>query len=400
MKKNILLLLGMLLTIFATAQQFVITGKVTGQATGKIKLYHIGMNGKNVIDSCVIKNGSFALRGNVPEPSMASLVGAIKSNDMADPNTTSFFLEPGTISISVRVNDFKHAIITGSKTQDEYAMLEKKKEPIYKEMEPLSKAYEQAGDELRKANKEKKDEATLDKLKEKAAAIHDQFDPYNERAAKEDYAFFAEHPQSYVTAFYLQFYVNGMTLDSLQQFYDNLGPVVQKGSAGREIEKQLLQLKSGWPGSVAKNFAAKDINGNDFSLASLKGKYVLVDFWASWCVPCRKSMPHVKELYARYKDKGFDVVAVSDDDSDTAAWRKAIAKDGTGNWHNVLRGLDWKKIRNGETNERDISDKFGIHSLPTKILIDKDGIIIGRYAKGTDEEAMELDKKIEEALGK
>jgi len=105
-------------------------------------------------------------------------------------------------------------------------------------------------------------------------------------------------------------------------------------------------------------------------------------------------MPHVKELYSQYKDKGLEVIGVSDDDRDTTAWTKAMAKDGTGIWHNVLRGLDWEKIRKGEKNEKDISEKFGIHSLPTKILIDRDGKIIGRYDKGTDEEAAEMDKKL------
>jgi thiol-disulfide isomerase/thioredoxin len=130
----------------------------------------------------------------------------------------------------------------------------------------------------------------------------------------------------------------------------------------------------------------------------LKGKYVLIDFWASWCVPCRKSMPHVKELYDRYKDKGLEVIGVSDDDRDTAAWVKAVAKDGTGIWHNVLRGLDWDKLRKNEKNDKDISDKFGIHSLPTKILIDRNGMIIGRYDKGTEEEAAAMDKKMAEML--
>ena len=111
-------------------------------------------------------------------------------------------------------------------------------------------------------------------------------------------------------------------------------------------------------------------------------------------------MPHVKELYERYKARGLEVVGVSDDDRDSSAWKKAVTKDGTGIWHNVLRGLDWDKIRRNEKNDKDISDKFGIHSLPTKILIDPNGVIIGRYDKGTEEEAAAMDKKIADALGK
>jgi len=168
---------------------------------------------------------------------------------------------------------------------------------------------------------------------------------------------------------------------------------------GKEIAKQMAELKAGSPGSVAADFTAKDINGNTLTLSTFKGKYILIDFWASWCVPCRRSMPHVKELYAEYKDKGLEVIGVSDDDNDSSAWKKAVATDGTGVWHNVLRGLDWAKLRKGEKSEHDISDKFGIHSLPTKILIDRDGVIIGRYDKGTEEEAAAMDKKLAEAMG-
>ena len=181
-------------------------------------------------------------------------------------------------------------------------------------------------------------------------------------------------------------------------FYNALGSTIQQSSEGKDIAKEIEKLKAGSPGSVAKNFTTKDINGKSVSLADFKGKYVLIDFWASWCVPCRKSMPHVKELYGKYKDKGFDVIAVSDDDRDSTAWKKAIAKDGTDMWNNVLRGMDWEKVRNGEANDKDISEKFGIHSLPTKILIDKNGIIIGRYDKGTEEEALALDKKLAEVM--
>lgn len=101
-----------------------------------------------------------------------------------------------------------------------------------------------------------------------------------------------------------------------------------------------------------------------------------------------------------YKDKGLEVIGVSDDDRDSTAWKKAMIKDGTGVWHNVLRGLDMDKVLRGEKNDKDISEKFGIRSLPTKILIDRDGKIIGRYEKGTEEEAAAMDKLLAEVMVK
>jgi len=389
----------LLCSLYGKAQEFTLTGKVAGQPSGWVKLYYADSQGKRIKDSCQLVDGQFKFRGNIAEPTMAYLDEAAFPGAMDDSDATSFFLEPTAINIDLKYKDFKDAVITGSKTQEEYAALEAQKKPIYEEMAPLGKAYTLASNALRKAMKEKKDEATIDSLKNKAADLHDEFDPYYARAAQLDYAFFASHPQSYATAFYLQFHVSSLTIDSLQMFYDRLGADVQKSHMGKEIAKQMAELKAGSPGSVAADFTAKDINGNTLTLSTFKGKYILIDFWASWCVPCRRSMPHVKELYAEYKDKGLEVIGVSDDDNDSSAWKKAVATDGTGVWHNVLRGLDWAKLRKGEKSEHDISDKFGIHSLPTKILIDRDGVIIGRYDKGTEEEAAAMDKKLAEAMG-
>jgi len=392
--------LAAVLADLAQARQFTLTGTITGQTTGKLKLYYTNKDGKQIQDSAAINNGQFKFRGNIAEPGMAFLAGAVKTQGMDDPNSTDLFLEPGMMTIRLKHNDFKNAVITGSKTQDEYTELKKLKAPIYKEMEPLSKAYEAAGQAYQKAVKEKKDDATVDTLKYRAAAIHDQFDPYFERAAQIDYTFFATHPKSYVTASELRFHISSLSLDSVQLFYDGLGSTIQQSNSGKYIAKEIAKLRAGSPGSPAADFTAKELNGSTLTLSTLKGKYVLIDFWASWCVPCRKSMPHVKELYSQYKDKGFEVIGVSDDDRDNAAWEKAVAKDGTGIWHNVLRGLDWEKLRKNEKNDKDISDKFGIHSLPTKILIDPNGVIIGRYDKGTEEEAEAMDKKIAEMLDK
>ena len=365
-----------------------------------LKLYYMGSDGKRKVDSVRVRDGRFSFHGDITEPTMAYLSGVDQQSGMDDPHSVSLFLEPSDMTIALPADNYKKAVITGSVSQQEYDALSKEKAPIYKEMEPLSKEYKKAGDAMRAAVKAKKSEAYIDTLRYRAAAIHDQFDPFFERSRQIDYAFFISHPQSYVTAYELRFYISELPLDSSRLIYSRLGGKVQQSAAGKTIADEIEKLEAGWPGSMAKDFTARELGGGTLSLSSLKGKYVLIDFWASWCVPCRKSMPHVKELYAQYKDRGLEVIGVSDDDRDSSAWKKALTKDGTGIWHNVLRGLDMEKIQNGEKNEKDISEKFGIHSLPTKILIDREGRIIGRYDKGTDEEAAELDRKLAEVLTK
>ncbi|MNE72996.1 Thiol-disulfide oxidoreductase ResA [compost metagenome] len=120
---------------------------------------------------------------------------------------------------------------------------------------------------------------------------------------------------------------------------------------------------------------------------------MLLDFWASWCAPCRKGNPHLISLYSKYKDKGLEIIGISDDDSNLAAWKKAVEQDKIGIWKHVLRGL--KRTSKGYDKSEDISEPYAIHSLPTKILVDKNGVIIGRYGGGGEnDEAM--DKKLAE----
>jgi thiol-disulfide isomerase/thioredoxin len=383
--------LGKKLLELLNAPHFNLTGTLQG-ATPMLKLYYTGSDGKQKQDSVRVRDGKFNFHGDIAEPTMAYLSGASPGAGMDDPHSVSLFLEPADMTIMLPADDYKKAVVTGSVAQQEYEALTKEKEPVYKEMEPLSKEYQKAGEALRAAIKAKKDDTYIDTLRYRAAAIHDRFDPFFERAAQIDYAFFASHPQSYVTASELRFHTSSLPLDSVKRIYARFGTTLQQSTSGKTIADEIEKLEAGSPGSMAKDFTVKEAGGGTLTLSALKGKYVLIDFWASWCIPCRKSMPHVKELYALYKDKGLEVIGVSDDDRDSTAWKKAMAKDGTGIWHNVLRGLDMGKIRAGEKNDKDISEKFGIHSLPTKILIDPDGKIIGRYDKGTDDETEKLDK--------
>ncbi|HXD79412.1 MAG TPA: TlpA disulfide reductase family protein [Puia sp.] len=397
-----LLFLPASLTVSAVSAQqpFTLTGKISGHPEGMMRISYQGPNGKRVADSAKISNGAFAFHGSLDGPTMAYLYDAKSVGSMDDPNSTDLFIEPGDMTIALKQGSFKEAEITGSQTEADYRSLEASKKPIRDEEAPLVNQYEAANQAYTKAVKAKADDRTLDTLKYRAAAIHDQFDPYNDRMAELDYQFFAAHPQSYVTAFMLQFHTSSLTLDSLEMFYDRLGTALQHTSLGKRLADEVAMLKAGSPGSMAANFNKKDLHGKEVSLAKYRGKYVLLDFWASWCVPCRKSMPHVRELYNEYKDKGFAVIAISDDDNNPAAWQKAIEKDGTDLWPNVLRGLDWAAMRKGEKSPDDLDNKFGIHSLPTKILIDPSGKIIGRYAKGTEEEASELDAQLAKAFSK
>ena len=192
-----------------------------------------------------------------------------------------------------------------------------------------------------------------------------------------------KYPSTALAANFLCMNTGRMTLEQLKEAYNKLDETAKQTSAGKEIAAE-----------IAKNDL---VTGKPFALSSLKGKVVLLDFWASWCVPCRKSNPHVKALYEKYRKKGFDVVYVADNDSRPEEALKAIDQDGIRKYHHVLRGLKTLKDANGKMTgydkSEDVSEQYAIHFLPTKYLIDREGKIIGKV---NDEE---LDAKLKEIFG-
>ncbi|MGF7231340.1 TlpA disulfide reductase family protein [Arachidicoccus sp.] len=366
-----------------SAQKFSMIGHIDGQKDGYVHLYYQNNKGRSIADSAVIKEGNFQFTGDIMEPTMVYFADGLQSMSMNDPNTTSFFVEPGEIRFNAKMGDIKNAVITGSATQQQYAALEAAQQK-------LSARWKTVMDTLSAVNK--RSNVQFQELKDWVLL------PYDAAMKEINYTFFAKHPQSYVTAFELRFYTSTMPLDSLQMYYHRMNASLQQSTYGKELAKEIEKIRAGSPGSIAANFTTADINGQPVTLSDFKGKYVILDFWASWCVPCRKSNPHMIELYKKYHDKGLEIIGIADDDNNHGAWKKAVEKDGVGVWYNVLRGFDLKKMSSGEKNEKDISEKFGIHSLPTKILIDRKGVIIGRYDQGTDEEEKAMDAKLKKAF--
>jgi thiol-disulfide isomerase/thioredoxin len=222
--------------------------------------------------------------------------------------------------------------------------------------------------------------------------------PYQEMFIKRQEDYMKKYPSTALAASFLRMELGHMPIEKMKEAYDKLDVTAKETTSGKEIANEIAVLERVNPGNPAPDFTANDLlTGKPFSLSSLKGKVVLLDFWASWCVPCRKSNPHVKALYEKYKKKGFDVVYVASDDSNPNAALKAIEQDGIKKYHHVLAGL--KEIRDangkmlGYDKSQDIGEKYAIHFLPTKYLIDREGKIIGKV----DDET--LDAKLKEIFG-
>ncbi|MDI3319479.1 TlpA disulfide reductase family protein [Pinibacter soli] len=371
---------------------FQLKGTLKGIQDTVLYIHYTDASGKNIKDSVRTVKGQFTLKGNISEPAASMLY--IKSASAYPSDMATIYLEPTVITAQLQYNQFKDVVVKGSHTQQELDLLNSQLKPVQNKMKPASEAYDKANKIYMEAVKNKKPDAELDSLKNVASNVKDGLDPYYEEMRAINYSFFKEHPNSYITLNNLRYYVSSLPLDSLQALYNKMSPQMQQSRNGKELAVEIEKLRGGSPGSMAKNFTTVDMDGKAISLADYKGKYVLLDFWASWCVPCRKGNPHLKALYAKYKDKGIEFIGISDDDRNNAAWKKAVEKDGLP-WKHVLRGLDMDKRMKNEPYDTDISEKFGIHTLPTKILIDPNGKIIGRYS--SEEEP--LDIKLKEIFG-
>ncbi|MCK7554161.1 AhpC/TSA family protein [Chitinophaga sedimenti] len=371
MKNSIVLAIALLAGASALAQKpFTLKGTYHGPAANYFYLHYTGADGKYIKDSSTVLNGRFAFKGSLSGITGATLQGVTKSRGMDDPNSTFIFLEPGNMTIDVTADKFKDQIMTGSVTQKEMDALNKQKAGLKAQWAPFFKSLDSVN---------KIDNFQFQEMK-------GGLKPYYAEMEKYDFGYIDKHPGTYLSAYLLRGYTHDMSTERMQKYYSQLSPELQAG-IGKAMKDELDRRKIGVPGTVAHAFATTDINGAPLKLADYKGKYVLVDFWASWCLPCRKGNPHLKKLYAEYKDKGFEIIGVSDDDGKPDAWRKAVADDGIGMWKHVLRGMDREKLMAGVFNPADISKQYGIATLPTKVLIDRDGNIIGRYSGGEEDDA-------------
>ena len=167
--------------------------------------------------------------------------------------------------------------------------------------------------------------------------------------------------------------------------FNSLSPKVQQSSFAKRLREELAGRLATEPGETAPDFTLKNLEGQDVTLSSFRGQYVLIDFWASWCVPCRASMPAMKDLYAKYHDKGLEIIGLTND-SKAEEWKKAVEEDQTP-WVHVIDVFPSK----GEPAV--VSTLYSVHTVPTYMLLDKEGRVIGRL------EHEELEAKLAELLG-
>jgi thiol-disulfide isomerase/thioredoxin len=330
-----------------------------------------GLGNDRLWDSTIVKQGRFQFQGTISQPAK-SLITILETNrtSTVDPNvTTPLFIEPAKMSIVLILNHFRSAKLVGSKSQNEFMELENSKKSINRQRDPLIFQWDELNEEFEKKNAAGANDS-LSPIIKKIDLLNSKIASFNNWEFRIDKAFFKKHPNSYITVYKIVDDIRHFTLAQMKSYYKRMSPSVQQSEYGKDLSVDILKMSVGEPGTIASSFRGKEINGDSINLSDFKGKYVLLDFWASWCKPCRAGNPELKKLYLEYRDKGIEFIGLASDNKSIDKWKAAVEVDGIGIWKQALMG--------------DIGDLYHIEGLPTKIIIDPHGKIIWRDGENSE----------------
>lgn len=348
------------------SNSYTVKGTLQGVDTGFVYLYKVEQGDEDVaIDSIKVQNGNFEFKGEVSDPQF-TLLGFKQDGQKFFP--LAFFLEAGTTTINGSRDSLNRAVVKGQGAQREYDDFKKKLEPLSQRERKLYDEYQASGLQNNPARMEQVQQQ------------HEQLQVEKKELVLQ-YA--NEHPSSRVAIVQLAYmFLDDVNNPALQRVFSKMDTSVQRSYYGRRIAKALEAQRQTGIGSAAPDFTLKDPAGKDVSLSSFRGKYVLIDFWASWCRPCREENPNVVKAYKAYHPKGFDIVGVSLDNK-KERWEDAIRED----------QLAWTHVSDLKGWRSEAAALYGVNSIPMNFLLDKEGRIIGKDLRG-----QALSQKLESIL--
>ena len=358
MRKLLLSIVAASMTLAACNAQsgYKVTGTVEGMPDGKAIIATVNGSSLDTLAKADVKNGSFEFTGNVSEPTGAYIMV------IGQRGAIPFMLENANITVNAGQAGLT---VTGSEGQKIYDQFMAINATAQQEAMKLQQEYQAANG----------DQAKIQAIQEAYAKL------MTDAQAKETELIKA-NPDSYVSTFVIVSGMGQMEYEQLKERYNLLGEKAKASAQGKAIAAQIAKLESTAIGQIAPNFTITTPEGESISLYDIKGKVKLIDFWASWCGPCRGENPHVVEIYKEYHPKGLEIFGVSLHNN-KEAWVKAIADD----------GLVWKHGSDLKGWQSAPAQLYSVSGIPHTVLLDENNKIIAKNLRGD-----ELKQKIAELL--
>lgn len=380
--KKILLVITAVITLVSCNKQgeneYVVTGTIKGIADGKSVILEVQDETGQLkpIDTVKIEKEKFVFTGTAKEPDMHLI--SIETVQGKIP----FILENGDIEMTINKDSINITKVTGTYNNEELSSYKEKGMAIQKKM----MKFQTDNTAIMQAAQQKQDTAVMNKLRKEYAKFQDEF-------TKQSEAYVSSHPKAFISALIIEGMFNQMAPDlkKIKKFFDGLDKSVKDTKHGKKIKKNLDELLKPVAnvtpieiGTVAPDFSAPNPEGKMVSLKESKGKITIIDFWASWCRPCREENPNMVALYKEFHAKGLNIIGVSLDEK-AEDWKKAIAAD----------KLSWTQVSNLKDFEDPIALQYSIKLIPSTIVIDATGKVVAKDLRGP-----QLKAKIASLLGK
>ena len=321
------------------------------------------------VDSAKVVKGAFAIKGSATEPAVNFIqVKGIEGK-------IAFILDEGTINVTIYKDSIAKSTIGGTADNESLQKFNTFSQSVQQKMTD----FQTANMEKMQAAQASQDNATIQKLMDEFGVLQNELIVYTSTYPE-------KNPNSFLSVLLLDNMFNQPEVDlqKIKTVYGSLAAKLQKTKPGMAIKAKIENFKEISVGNVAPDFSGPTPDGKTLSLKQAMGRLTIIDFWASWCGPCRKENPSVVALYNEFHTKGLNIIGVSLD-KDAAKWKEAIAKD----------GLTWSHVSNLQFWNDPIAVLYNIKSIPATYIIDEKGVIIATNLRGE-----ELRAKIASILNK